>query len=168
MPANRSVLRAAFDAAAALLAFWVAIALAAGGAAAAEKPCPTLPGIQDPCRMEYKPSGWKPGKTTYWIDTDGVDPGVAGCHIEVTGPNSRTFATPRRVFGEACEAGGKILIESNPGINEIHAHENDLGHPYRVNCETWCKGQGKRTGACQPVQVRLANVACASARCTCR
>lgn len=168
MLSHRLIRRAASGAAACLLALCAVFALTIAAAAAAEKPCPTLAGIQDPCRMEYKPSGWKPGKTTYWIDTDGVNPGVAGCHVEVTGPNDRTFATPRRVFGEACEAGGKILIESNPGLNEIHPHENDLGHPYRVNCETWCKGQGKAGGACQAVQVKLANVACASARCTCR
>jgi hypothetical protein len=74
--------------------------------------------------MEYKPTDWKGNVTTYWKDTDGVDPGVAGCHIGVTQdgkPNGR-------FFGEACQNAG-TLIESNPGAGVIHPHTNDLGHP---------------------------------------
>jgi hypothetical protein len=59
-----------------------------------------------------KPEGWKgTGVTTYWKDSDGIKPGVAGCHVEVT-KGGKSF-TGRRVFGEACLDG--LLVESNPG-----------------------------------------------------
>jgi hypothetical protein len=59
--------------------------------------------------IEYKPEGWKgTGVTTYWKDSDGIKPGVAGCHVEVT-KSGKSF-TGRRVFGEACKDG--LLVES--------------------------------------------------------
>ena len=67
---------------------------------------------------------------TYWTDTDGVNPGVAGCHIGVTQdgkPNGR-------FFGEACQ-NAQILIESNPGAGVVHSHTNDLGHPDTFDCK---------------------------------
>jgi hypothetical protein len=111
--------------------------------------------------MEYKPTDWKGNVTTYWKDTDGVDPGVAGCHIGVTEsgqPNGR-------FFGEACES-GTILIESNPGIDAVHAHANDLGHPDRFDCNAWCIGAKRaRAGVCRAV---TGPAPCtASARCEC-
>ena len=97
--------------------------------------------------MEYKPTDWKGNVTTYWKDTDGVDPGVAGCHIGVTQdgkPNGR-------FFGEAC-LDDRTLIESNPGAGVIHPHANDLGHPDRFDCNVWCIGAKKATGgACKTV-----------------
>lgn len=29
----------------------------------------------------FKPKDWADGQTTWWKDSDGIDPGVAGCHI---------------------------------------------------------------------------------------
>jgi hypothetical protein len=51
--------------------------------------------------MEYKPTDWKGNITTYWKDTDGVDPGVAGCHIGVTENGHRRGARrgPERSSG---------------------------------------------------------------------
>ena len=86
-----------------------------------------MPGAQG--TIEFKPTDWMGNVTTYWKDTDGIDPGVAGCHIGVTQagqPNGRSF-------GEACQS-EQILIESNPGKDEIHPHTNDLGHPDTFDC----------------------------------
>ena len=97
--------------------------------------------------IEFKPADWQGNVTTYWKDTDGVAPGVAGCHIGVTQagqPNGR-------FFGEACQS-DRILIESNPGAGVIHAHTNDLGHPDTFDCNAWCKGaKNARGGVCRTV-----------------
>ena len=111
--------------------------------------------------MEYKPTDWKGNVTTYWKDTDGVDPGVAGCHIGVTQdgkPNGR-------FFGEACQ-NDRTLIESNPGAGVIHPHTNDLGHPDRFDCNAWCIGAKKaKGGVCKAVSGPAPCTA--SARCEC-
>ena len=103
-------------------------------------------------------------RDTYWTDSDGVSPGVAGCHVEVTGPNNRARPPGGRTIGERCES-GTILVETNPGANTIHRHANDVGHPDRVDCNAWCKGaQGRSGGTCQ----RASAPPCASsARCVC-
>jgi hypothetical protein len=93
--------------------------------------------------IPYRPDDWKgPGVTTYWRDTDGVDPGVAGCHIGLQ-PNS--IRPNGRHFGEACQT-PQILIESNPGADIIHSHTDDTGHPDRFDCAKWCVGARKATG----------------------
>ena len=33
--------------------------------------------------FEFKPDDWLDGAKTWWKDTDGIAPGVAGCHIGV-------------------------------------------------------------------------------------
>src|SRR6266516_318743 len=66
-----------------------------------------MPGAQG--TIEFKPTDWKGNVTTYWKDSDGVKPGVAGCHIGVAQNGRRNG----RFFGEACES-SQILIESNP------------------------------------------------------
>ena len=94
--------------------------------------------------FEFKPNDWISGKTSWWKDTDGVSPGVAGCHIGTDDqgtPNGRTF-------GEACLADG-LLVESNPGKGELHSHGNDTGHPDTFDCNAWCVGSGKNSGACE-------------------
>ena len=91
--------------------------------------------------IEYKPADWKGKVSTYWDDTDGVAPKVAGCHVGVTQagkPNGR-------FFGEACQS-DQVLIESNPGKGVIHAHTGDLGHPDTFNCKAWCVGTGNAKG----------------------
>ena len=111
--------------------------------------------------IEFKPTDWKGNVTTYWTDTDGVNPGVAGCHIGVAQdgkPNGR-------FFGEACQ-NAQILIESNPGAGVIHSHTNDLGHPDTFDCNAWCVGAKKaKGGTCKPVSGP--SPCAASARCEC-
>jgi len=94
--------------------------------------------------FEFKPNDWISGETSWWKDTDGVDPGVAGCHIGTDKegkPNGRTF-------GEACLPNG-LLVESNPGKDELHSHNDDTGHPDLFNCNSWCIGKGKESGVCE-------------------
>lgn len=95
--------------------------------------------------IEFKPDDWVPGETTWWLDSDGIAPGVAGCHLgtDANGvPNGR-------MFGEACLPDGR-LVESNPGANELHSHADDTGHPDTFDCGAWCTGQGRSGGVCAP------------------
>lgn len=58
--------------------------------------------------FEFKPADWMEGTTSWWKDSDGVDPGTPDCHIgtdEKGEPNGR-------MFGEACLPDG-MLVESN-------------------------------------------------------
>ena len=109
--------------------------------------------------FEFKPQDWTAGKATWWKDSDGVSPGMAGCHIGTDAdgvPNGR-------MFGEACLADG-ILVESNPGAGELHSHDNDVGHPDKFDCAAWCIGSGNSGGSCQ---VAAAPPCEQSARCVC-
>ena len=84
--------------------------------------------------------------TSYWVDTDGAAPGVAGCHYGTNAdgePNGRAFA-------EGCREDG-LLIESNPGEGVVHAHAKDTGHPDVFDCDQWCKGTGHEGGMCKTV-----------------
>jgi hypothetical protein len=38
-----------------------------------------MPGAEG--TFAFKPTDWIEGKDTWWQDTDGVDPGTAGCHL---------------------------------------------------------------------------------------
>lgn len=96
--------------------------------------------------FEFKPGDWKSGEKSWWKDSDGVNPGIAGCHI---GTDAKGVANGRS-FGEACLPNG-LLVESNPGKNELHSHTNDIGHPDLFDCNTWCKARGKKSGVCQTV-----------------
>ena len=112
--------------------------------------------------IELKPADWQGnGVTTYWKDTDGIDPGVAGCHIGVTQagqPNGRSF-------GEACQPDG-TLVESNPGKDVVHAHADDTGHPDTFDCNAWCRGAKHAIGGvCRAVSGPPPCTA--SARCEC-
>lgn len=94
--------------------------------------------------FEFKPGDWQEGETTWWKDSDGVAPEIAGCHIGTDSegnPNGR-------MFGEACLPDGK-LVESNPGAGVVHSHGNDTGHPDSFDCNEWCIGEGKSSGSCQ-------------------
>ncbi len=109
--------------------------------------------------FDFKPSDWKKGQTTYWIDTDGVNPGVAGCHLGTDKdgkPNGRSF-------GEACLS-DVVLVESNPGAKEVHSHKDDIGHPDKFDCNAWCVGNGSAKGMCV---ASPAPPCAASARCVC-
>jgi len=107
--------------------------------------------------IPFRPDDWQPGRTTYWRDTDGIDPGSPGCHIGIfapTGGNPSTLPNGRQ-FGEACES-PQILIESNPGAGVIHSHSNDIGYPDRFDCAQWCRGARQATGGvCTPVPAPL-------------
>ncbi len=109
--------------------------------------------------FDFKPADWTEGVTTWWKDTDGVDPGTAGCHIGTDSdgnPNSR-------MFGEACLPDG-LLVESNPSAGLVHKHTNDVGHPDTFDCSEWCIGQGSSTGVCT---VAPSPPCAQSAMCTC-
>ncbi len=109
--------------------------------------------------FEFKPNDWISEKTSWWKDNDGVNPGVAGCHIGTDDqgiPNGRTF-------GEACLPDG-LLVESNPGKDELHSHDNDTGHPDTFDCNAWCIGNGQKSGLCE---VAPAPPCEQSAVCTC-
>jgi hypothetical protein len=93
--------------------------------------------------FEYKPNDLMEGKTTWWKDSDGVKPGVAGCHIgtdEKGKPNGR-------MFGEACLP-DEMLVESNPGADELHSHKNDIGHPDTFDCSMVCWNWIYQGGLC--------------------
>jgi hypothetical protein len=93
--------------------------------------------------IEFKPNDWIEGQTTWWVDSDGVAPGIPGCHIgtdEKGAPNGR-------LFGEACLPNG-LLVESNPGADELHSHHDDTGHPDTFDCAKWCVGEGAPGGIC--------------------
>ena len=93
--------------------------------------------------FEFKPTDWIQGTTTWWKDSDGVDPGIAGCHVGTDAegiPNGR-------MFGEACLS-DVLLVESNPGAGVLHSHSDDIGHPDRFDCNEWCVGQGSSSGIC--------------------
>ena len=110
--------------------------------------------------FEFKPEDWAPGTTSWWKDTDGVDPGTAGCHI-----GTDSAGTPNgRMFGEACLADG-LLVESNPGADELHSHKDDIGHPDKFDCNAWCIGEGASEGMCVAAS---APPCAASARCSCQ
>jgi len=97
--------------------------------------------------IEYKPADWKGKESTYWDDTDGVAPGVAGCHVGVT----QAGKPDGRFFGEACQS-NQVLIESNPGAGVIHVHTGDLGHPDTFDCKAWCVGTSHpKGGICKAV-----------------
>lgn len=57
-------------------------------------------GSARPCRVgKFQP---KSARTvdTYWVDTDGEDPAVAGCHIEVVGMNNPKKLPEGRIFAD--------------------------------------------------------------------
>lgn len=110
--------------------------------------------------FEFKPFDWERGKKTWWVDTDGVDPGKAGCHVE-TDPDGKPLG---RSFPEAC-LDPVTLVESNPGAGVVHSHENDTGHPDKFNCNAWCVGQGASKGMCEAAPAPPCKKA--SAMCVC-
>ncbi len=116
-----------------------------------------MPGAEG--TFDFKPEDWIEGETTWWKDSDGIDPDAAGCHIGTDSegkPNGR-------MFGEACLPDG-LLVESNPGAGELHSHKNDVGHPDKFDCNDWCIGKGASKGECK----EAAAPPCAqSAMCAC-
>ncbi len=123
-----------------LLPLALACAKGVGEPSVGAEPLPGATGT-----IELKPNDWIEGETTWWVDSDGVAPGVAGCHIgtdENGVPNGR-------MFGEACLPNGR-LVESNPGGDVLHSHHDDTGHPDTFDCVAWCVGQGRSGGRCSP------------------
>lgn len=119
--------------------------------------------------IELKPDDWignpkhpnPEGPTTWWVDTDGIDPDTPGCHLGLTAPVNGKLNG--RLFGEACLDDG-LLVESNPGAGEVHGHVNDLGHPDTFDCGMWCKGKGYSKGHCEAAPAFPCQK---SAKCTC-
>ena len=93
--------------------------------------------------FEFKPEDWMDGAETWWKDSDGIAPGVPGCHI---GTN-RDGNPNGRMFGEACLASG-LLVETNPGAGVLHSHKGGIGHPDMFDCNEWCQAQGFSKGSC--------------------
>jgi len=108
----------------------------------------------------FKPSDKLEGKKTWWKDSDGVAPGVAGCHIGT----DENGVENGRMFGEACLSNG-LLVESNPGKDIVHSHANDIGHPDVFDCNAWCVGTGNNSGMCS---VAAAAPCAQSAKCICK
>lgn len=123
----------------------ITVFVTASVAMAAGEPSPGaegMPGAKG--TFEFKPEDHMEGQETWWKDSDGIAPGTAGCHIGTDSdgkPNGRTF-------GEACLPDG-LLVESNPGADELHAHKGDVGHPDTFDCDEWCIGQGSSQGVCK-------------------
>lgn len=109
--------------------------------------------------FSFKPKDWKKGDLTWWKDTDGVDPGVAGCHLGT----DKDGKTNGRMFGEACLSETE-LVESNPGKDVIHSHKDDTGHPDKFDCNAWCKGKGASKGMCVAAPAPPCE---SSAKCSC-
>jgi len=109
----------------------------------------------------FMPGDWQKDQKTWWKDSDGIKPGVAGCHIGTNENGERNG----RFFGEACLENG-LLVESNPEADRVHSHSNDTGHPDTFNCHTWCIGEGRATGQC--VAVKGPAPCATSARCECK
>jgi hypothetical protein len=106
------------------------------------------------------------GKNTYWSDTDGVDPGTAGCHDEYMS-DSCDQVKEGRTFGEFCLDDDR-LVESNPGAGVCHTHGNDMGKPDVVSCSEWCQSESGTSGKCEGgVTAEAAAGTCESARCVC-
>lgn len=106
------------------------------------------------------------GIDSYWMDSDGVDPGTAGCHYEFAADGC---AEPKegRTFGELCLDDDR-LVESNPQPGECHTHRGDRGKPDVVSCAAWCQSQGSASGRCEAgVAASGEHGACQSARCSC-
>lgn len=79
--------------------------------------------------FQFKLNDWMEGKKTWWIDSDGIDPAKAGCHIGTDAdgePNGGAFA-------EEC-LDKTTLVESNLDIEDIHSLENDSGNPDKFDC----------------------------------
>jgi len=110
-------------------------------------------------RYEFTPQDWQEGTTTWWIDSEGVEPGIAGCHLGTDSDGSQNG----RVFGELCLDAG-ILAETTPGPSVLHSHENDIGRPTQIDCAVWCMGNGSTGGMCE---VAPAPPCAQSARCVC-
>src|SRR5262245_32966373 len=113
-----------------------------------------------------QPADW-PGRdqppypVSWWKDSDGVDPGTAGCHEGLVDKDGKLNG---RMFGEACIDDNKVLIESNPEKDKPHSHENDIGHPYHYDCQKWCVCQGHAKGVCVPEHAPPCSE---SAKCSC-
>lgn len=128
-----------------LIASVLPLMVTAAFAGAEGKPSAGAAGMQGATgTFEFRPADWREGETTWWKDSDGIDPGVAGCHL---GTDSEGVLNGR-MFGEACLPDGR-LVESNPGADELHSHGNDTGHPDTFDCSAWCQGSGAAGGSCK-------------------
>lgn len=86
-----------------------------------------------------------------WVDSDGVLPELAGCHMLVSGDDacSACESDVQERIGEACytfiqpdgtPAATAWLIETNPGAEVCHPHAGGKGHPDVFDCDAYCKG----------------------------
>jgi hypothetical protein len=121
----------------------------------------TVPEGATSCRLDLGT-----GVDTHWMDSDGVDPGTAGCHYEFTSAACGELKEGR-TFGELCLDGDR-LVESNPGPRECHRHRGDHGKPDVVSCAAWCQSRGSASGRCEAgIAASGDHGSCQSARCAC-
>ncbi len=121
----------------------------------------TVPAEATHCRLDLGT-----GVDSHWSDSDGVDPGTAGCHYEYA---DATCGEPKdgRTFGELCLDDDR-LVESNPRPGTCHTHAGDHGRPDVVSCSDWCRSQGSAAGRCESgIEASGDHGACQSARCAC-
>ena len=142
------------------LVAWLTILISACASHPPSEGARNMPGAKG--TFAFSPTDWQKDTTTWWKDSDGVAPGIAGCHI---GTNAQGEPNGR-MFGEACLDHG-LLVESNPEAGKLHGHRNDVGHPDMFDCNSWCIGKGSPNGGqCEAVS---GPAPCkASARCVCR
>ncbi|MFV0360930.1 hypothetical protein [Tropicimonas sp.] len=91
----------------------------------------------------FRPADHMDGTLSWWVDSDGIAPGIPGCHIGTDAAG----APNGRMFGEAC-IDDHTLVESNPGPDELHSHADDTGHPDLFDCGAWCVSEGAPGGVC--------------------
>ena len=153
------------------LHFWVATAytgllLSCSGGTKSEQPAPPAPSASDDtrslalcledgaippgathCRLDLNLVGDN-GSDSYWRDTDGMDPGTAGCS-EVFTTDSCTDWASAISFGEFCVDEDR-LIETADEAGVCHILPGDLSTLQVVSCTAWCATQGSAAGRCEP------------------
>ena len=115
-------------------------------------PVTEMPGWQGRTMLDNEPG--------CWYDSDGIDPGVAGLHLQCE-PSSEDGSckescsyTTGVVIAEMCykftnsdgEESPLWLVETNPAKNVVHEHVGGEGHPDVFDCDQWCKGTATSLG----------------------
>jgi hypothetical protein len=97
------------------LHFLLGVALMASTASVSASADPSsgargMPGAKG--TFEYKPTDWIEGATTWWTDSDGVDPGKAGCHIGTDDEGKPNGC----MFGECCPSTARHSASENSPV----------------------------------------------------
>jgi hypothetical protein len=111
--------------------------------------------------IDFEPNDYHLGEETWWVDSDGVHPDIAGCHIGLNEDGSENG----RYFGEACLT-DDVIVESNPEAGLVHVHHGDVGHPHIFSCARWCAAVRGKVGSCVTIAENITPCT-TSARCEC-